>query len=319
MSINAEEIIKQRLSFPNHFFQDEVREGFLVERKMKCAWAAQLEVLMEIDRVCKKNGIQYFADSGTLLGAVRHKGFIPWDDDVDIAMKRDDYRKFFAIASAELPSGWIIGDGSRGEGTQAFGRVVNGDAYDTGAERMIRFHGCPYVVGVDIFPLDYVPPLEEEDSAWHLLLEYLWALVHELKKDNHIISDNSELNLKQIEEWCKVKFDRNGNLEVQLMKLLNQIAQLYGSDEANELELLVCDWGSARRYKYRCEWYAESISAPFENIVLPIPVGYAKVLETIYGEDYMTPKRIRGGHADPFYKSQDILLEELRKEKKMRN
>ena len=311
--VNVEELMKQRINFPNDFFQDEVREGFLVERKMKCAWAAQMEVLKEIDRVCKNNGIRYFADSGTLLGAVRHKGFIPWDDDMDIAMLRDDYRKFFSIASEELPKGWICGDGSEG-GWAAYGRVVNGEAYDTRAERMIRFHGCPYVVGVDIFPVDYVPPVKEEEEAWHLLLEYLWTLVNELKKSQTVPFDSYiEQNLRQAEEWCRVKFDRNENLESQLMKLLNRIAQLYQSKEARELEMVVCDWGSERKYKYKREWYAESIEVPFENIMVPIPTGYKEVLTTMFGEDYMIPKRGATGHEYPFYKSQDILLEKLRK------
>lgn len=63
---------------------------------MKHAWAAQLEVLNDIDKACTENGIQYFAEWGTLLGAVRHHGFIPWDDDMDICMKRADYEKFCA-------------------------------------------------------------------------------------------------------------------------------------------------------------------------------------------------------------------------------
>ena len=69
---------------PDNFLEGEIRNSFYVESMMKKVWAAQLEVLHEIDRICKKHNITYFADWGTLLGAVRHKGFIPWDDDMDI-------------------------------------------------------------------------------------------------------------------------------------------------------------------------------------------------------------------------------------------
>ena len=79
---------------PDNFLEGEIRNSFYVESMMKKVWAAQLEVLHEIDRICKKHNITYFADWGTLLGAVRHKGFIPWDDDMDITMKRQDYIKF---------------------------------------------------------------------------------------------------------------------------------------------------------------------------------------------------------------------------------
>ena len=61
---------------------------------MKCCWMAQLNVLENIDRICQKHNIQYQAEWGTLLGTVRHGGFIPWDDDMDISMKRPDYNKF---------------------------------------------------------------------------------------------------------------------------------------------------------------------------------------------------------------------------------
>ena len=75
---------------------------------MKRAWAAQLEVLEEIDKVCKKHNIRWFADCGTLLGAVRHRGYIPWDDDMDICMLRPDYIKFNQVAEQELPKSFVV-------------------------------------------------------------------------------------------------------------------------------------------------------------------------------------------------------------------
>ena len=76
--------------FDDGYFREETREGFVIAENMKRAWAAQLEVLEEVKRVCGILGIEFFADWGTLLGAVRHHGFIPWDDDMDIAMLRKE-------------------------------------------------------------------------------------------------------------------------------------------------------------------------------------------------------------------------------------
>ena len=70
---------------------------------MKRAWAAELEVLSVIADVCERYHLQYFADYGTLLGAVRHKGFIPWDDDIDICMLREDYMELIRVLPEELP------------------------------------------------------------------------------------------------------------------------------------------------------------------------------------------------------------------------
>ena len=75
----------------------DYRECSLQEAQLR-----MLEMLCEIDRICKKYDIKYWLDAGTLLGAIRHKGFIPWDDDIDIGMIREDYRKFKSIVKGEL-------------------------------------------------------------------------------------------------------------------------------------------------------------------------------------------------------------------------
>ena len=96
------------MEFDKSFFEDEIRDGFYVSAEMKHAWAAQLEVLNDVDKACRENGIQYFAEWGTLLGAVRHHGFIPWDDDMDICMKRPDFNKFVKNVKNIMPEGYQI-------------------------------------------------------------------------------------------------------------------------------------------------------------------------------------------------------------------
>lgn len=123
------------LEFPENYFRGEEREGFYVEEMMKRAWAAQLKVLEEIECICKKYNLTYFADSGTLLGAVRHQGFIPWDDDIDIAMKPADYRRFLQVAEQEMPSGWkLLSLYTHDEYTEVFARMVNSNRINCSQE-----------------------------------------------------------------------------------------------------------------------------------------------------------------------------------------
>lgn len=93
----CERIIEQGI-LPESFFEEEVRCDFLVTKERKKIWAVELDLLLEFDRVRKKHGLQYFLIYGSLLGAVRHHGFVPWDDDVDVCMRRADYEKLIQLS-----------------------------------------------------------------------------------------------------------------------------------------------------------------------------------------------------------------------------
>ena len=95
-------MIDLKLDIPKEFLDEEERCGFHITKKQKEVWAVELDLLVELDRVCKKYNLKYCATGGTLLGAIRHKGFIPWDDDIDVMMLRDDYEKLCNIAPQEF-------------------------------------------------------------------------------------------------------------------------------------------------------------------------------------------------------------------------
>ena len=95
------------MKFDNDFFNTEVREGFEISSMMKRAWAAQMEVFQVVSDICNRNGIRYFADFGTLLGAVRHKGMIPWDDDIDICMMRSFTKSSPVVSRSNTISGFV--------------------------------------------------------------------------------------------------------------------------------------------------------------------------------------------------------------------
>lgn len=149
--------------FPDNYFEKEIRNGFEVSSMMKRAWAGQIEVLSVIREICERHNILWFADYGTLLGAVRHKGFIPWDDDMDIGMTRDNLNNFIKYAKDELPDEYkLLCMDLEPQYDSLIVRVVNSTSVSMDKERLYKFHGCPYVLGIDIFPLDYLSRDEEE-------------------------------------------------------------------------------------------------------------------------------------------------------------
>ena len=101
-------MVDLKLKLPDSFFHEEVRNGHLVTAKVKELWAVQIDLLCEFDRVCKKYDLKYILDFGTLLGAVRHKGFIPWDDDLDVSMLREDYDKLMEIGPTEFKHPYFL-------------------------------------------------------------------------------------------------------------------------------------------------------------------------------------------------------------------
>ena len=214
------------MQLPKGFLEGEIREGFYVESMMKRVWAAQIEVLHDVDYICKKHNIQYFADWGTLLGAVRHKGFVPWDDDMDITMKRPDYIKFCEIAPHEMKGYDIVNIHTDLGWDMLITRIVNGKVISYNIDRMEKYHGCPWVIGLDIFPLDYVAPTEEEDEYHCQLQRIVEVFANTLESGEHDEEKIRETALK-IEEMFNVKFDYEKPLSTQLLKLAERLSMMY--------------------------------------------------------------------------------------------
>jgi lipopolysaccharide cholinephosphotransferase len=116
----------------------------------------ELEILKEVVRVCNENGIQYFLDSGTALGAVRHQGFIPWDDDIDIGMTRENYDRFLEIAPKQLSNKYFLQNRRTDKNTPyTFAKVrKNNTIFMEWNKRNLEMHHGIYI---DIFPYDNVP------------------------------------------------------------------------------------------------------------------------------------------------------------------
>ena len=123
--------------------------------QLKKLHEVELSILCEIDRVCKENNINYYLDYGTLLGAVRHKGFIPWDDDIDISMLRNDYEKFIKIAPEKLKKGFILQHYSIDKNVVSYHAKVRKEG-TLFIEEAVRNIPVCHGIFVDIFPCDKI-------------------------------------------------------------------------------------------------------------------------------------------------------------------
>lgn len=295
------------MEFPHSYFEDEVRDGFYVPGEMKRAWAAQMEVLLELDKICRKYDIQWFADCGTLLGAVRHGGFIPWDDDMDICMTRENYMKFLTVAEKELRGEYSLINFYKDDGFFEFlTRIVNTRHINFDKAHLQKFHDFPFAVGIDIFPLDYLAPNPEEEKIWKNMLKIVVGTADGIMDESHLTIEN-ERQICRVEELCGVKLERNGSLKRQLYILTDRLFSLYGKNEAQDVALMPY-WMNEGGHKYPKACFEHRVMIPFENIEIPVPVLYDRVLKIEYGE-YMKISKSAGVHDYPFYKRQEETLE----------
>lgn len=299
------------MTFDNTYFEDEIRDGFFVPSEIKRAWAAELEVLSEIDKICKKHHIQYFADWGTLLAAVRHEGFIPWDDDLDIVMKRADYIKFMEVAQTELPEGFSAYNFRNHDDLWMFlGRVVGKQRICFEEEHLERFHQFPYIAGVDIFVLDYVSrdkeaERERDELALHTIA--LADLIGEGKGSPEVI----EQELHKLEQVCNIQIPRGLSAIEMRRKLYGVVELLFGwfkEEDADELSQLFPFGLKPDGFRISKKCYEQALELPYENTRIPVPVQYCEMLERKYG-DYMRLVWDAGGHDYPFFETQKKQLQ----------
>lgn len=280
------------------FFKEEIRSGFLVTEKRKKVWATELNILERFDEVCNKHHLTYHAYYGTLLGAVRHQGFIPWDDDIDVIMFRDDYEKFQAIAPEEFTEPYFFQNSYTDRVLWPFSKIR--DSRTTAAEPQFNSLGRTFHQGIfiDIFPFDSVDDgIDPQFSTITQIQDLLWVTV-----------TNPEAVVSALEKGQQLYLSADFLIDC-LQKSVQERFRIY---EAFNLSCL----GKSRKVNYLISelypeggiyksaeksWFQDTIYLPFEHIQLPAPAGYDQILTQCYGNYHQF---VQGGSAH-----NDIVLE----------
>lgn len=256
---------------------DSIQDG---QKEIGEIQAIEMDILRELIRICDKNGIRYYLMEGSLLGAVRHKSMVPWDDDIDVGMFREDYERFLQIVKAEIRAPYRCLTYRDREGyKECIAQVVNTE------EKVVtsyRAENAVMNVWVDVFVIDGMPadPVRHFFHKYRLLFRKLILMWSDL--DHYLVRDRERpWYEKALIRFCKV---------FRLGKYIDNYTALVRMDRvmANGSKENTISFMSEYRWKteFPMEYYGEGRMAAFGDLSVRIPDEAEKILTSIYG-DYM--------------------------------
>lgn len=270
--------------------------------ELKDIWAVELDLLRVFLQYCERHGLRCWVEGGTLLGAVRHKGFIPWDDDVDLAMPREDYDRMCRIGNEGLEEPYFLqtaySDTDYHRGHAQFRRS------DTAA---IRPSDCyqPFNQGIfiDIFPLDAAP---DDRALVHEHRKRCLKILKLLKAKNTHCITSGRLTLifrKMKARWMVKKMGWTTIYE-KAEEEMRALARMPHT-KVGELTSLGEDklWDKSI--------FEETVMLPFENLMVPAPKGWDAFLRVSFGDDYMTPIQAPSMHGEVVFDTERSYKEVL--------
>lgn len=294
--------------------EPEVRNGYMISSETKELWNVQLQLLDKLLEVCKKYDITVWAGGGTQLGAIRHKGYIPWDDDIDICMLRSSFDKLMEIGPKEFTHPFFLQSTyTEKDFPGAFAKLRMDDT--TFILRSDIFQDYHQGICLDLFPLDAFPDDPDEYQRFRgkalSIRENLYMSCY--------FKGTSKLNPVLLYKYLKGKLYIfiNGGFYKYHRKYVD-LFRRYSTEENEYVGSLTLDFDE-KHFRFKRSIFDMTIMVPFEDRLIPVPVGYDEFLTSQYG-DYMTPVQAPSLHGNDItidvHRSYMEYLPELRKKKK---
>lgn len=262
-------------TFTSDFFKPEVRCDFLVEEKRKKIWAVEIDLLIQFDKVCKKHGLKYWLLGGSALGAVRHRGFIPWDDDVDVGMMREDYNKLLSLKDEFAHPYFLQTPYTDPEFFYAFSRLRNSNTLYL--SEPFRYQKINHGIPLDIFPYDEV----EKSSAAEERFNRIMSLI--VENSTYMRMSHPALDARNKE---RVAHYAGGNP----LERYEQIQLLSALDNGRDCSHIWFPTGGVYGYErttFPKSQFSDLKMMSFEGFEFPVPIKVDEMLKIVYG-DYMT-------------------------------
>ncbi len=247
--------------------------------KLSSIQQLMLKVILEIDTICKKHGIKYFLGGGTLLGAIRHQGFIPWDDDADIMMLRKDYDRFVQVASHDLPDYLQLQTAKTDKNNHFFSKIRIKNTI-CATEFTKKLTDINVGLFVDIFPHDYTANSKFGQRVHQNLTVLTRSLVYNKWNDTYVHGDGSHKLYRFFASVLKTV------LPMRFLEWLQFKVIEHYKNKKNRKFLYDGMGQNLKKGPFPKEWLEEAIYVPFESVKLPVPKEYDKYLKHLYG-DYM--------------------------------
>lgn len=248
------------------------------------------ELLYVLDDFCTEHNIKYFLGYGTLLGAVRHHGIIPWDDDADVMMERAEYERFQKLIIANPIKGF-----------KAYS-IYNTPGYyypfiKFGKEDTLLIEPFKYVpvqgigINIDVFPVDGCPG-ETREEAWQYASGFFPRYFRLLHERFGFPAWGAYKSLRYKLRWIKAKLKEIPCVQKRFFKRIYQEASIYSCQQTKYYSCISWSFNGFKNV-HECSLKEKIIRVPFGGRLLPIPSGYDTILREEYG-DYMTPPDSKG-------------------------
>lgn len=297
-------MIPVTIDIPEAFFKEEVRCDYVVTEKMKKVWAIQLDLLDQLKRICRKYGLIYYADSGTLIGAVRHQGYIPWDDDIDIVLKRADYDELLSVAEKELSYPYFLQSAYSEEFPRGYSRLRNSET--TALTRYDMGKNINHGIFIDIFPLDNMPDDPKERAEW---LEKIKKLNGRIQSVVYSGQKRQGNQMKKLGRLLLRGYYAAFGYE-KIFRRYEEICGMYNMENTKNISYVAYSKGKAKHiWERTC--FQDALTVPFEFTDISIPAGYDSRLKVEYG-DYMKIVRAATTHGELILNPEQNYKEYLR-------